>query len=64
MTNTHMNINVNVTCHALVVVVSCQVVSLMQLSTQSLLALFSHSRCGHEVMTKEMRLCTDGCMCY
>jgi hypothetical protein len=39
MTNTNMNINVNVMWHALVAVVSRRVVTLMRLSTRSLLGL-------------------------
>jgi hypothetical protein len=39
MTNTIMNINVNVMWHALVAVVSRRVVILMRLSTRSLLGL-------------------------
>jgi hypothetical protein len=40
MTNTNMNIDVNVMCHALVVVVRRRVVSLMRFSAQSLWSLF------------------------
>jgi hypothetical protein len=54
MTNTNMNIDVNVMCHALVVVVRCRVVSQMRLSVQSLWSLFSHSRWGRGGMTGEL----------
>jgi hypothetical protein len=47
----NMNINVNVMCHAFVVVVRRRVVSMMRLSTQSLLSLFRHSRWGRVGMT-------------
>jgi hypothetical protein len=40
MKSANMDINVNVMCHALVAVVSRQVVSLMQLSTRSMLGLY------------------------
>jgi hypothetical protein len=49
-----MNINVNVLCHALVVVVRHRVVILMRLSAQSFWSLFSHSRWGHGDMTREL----------
>jgi hypothetical protein len=49
-----MNINVNVMCHALVVVVRRQVISLMLFSTQSLWSLFSCSRWGRGGMTGEL----------
>jgi hypothetical protein len=42
-----MNIDVNVMCHALVVVVR-------RFSAQSLWSLFSHSRWGHGSMTGEL----------
>jgi hypothetical protein len=54
MTNTNMNIDVNVMCHALVVVVRRRVVSLMRFSAQSLWSLFSHSCWGHGGMTGEL----------
>jgi hypothetical protein len=60
MKNTNMNINVNFMCHALVVIVSHRVVSLMQLSTRSLLGLcLAMASCGCEGMTGESRLCTN-----
>jgi hypothetical protein len=49
-----MIINVNVMCHALVVVVRHRVVCLMRFSAQSLWSLFSHSRWGREGMTGEL----------
>jgi hypothetical protein len=49
-----MNINVNVMCHALAMVVRRQVVSLMRLSAQSLWSLFSHNRWGRGGMTGEL----------
>jgi hypothetical protein len=54
MTNTNMNIDVNVMCHALVVVIRHRIVSLMWFSTQSLWLLFSHSRWGRGGMTREL----------
>jgi hypothetical protein len=54
MTNTNMNIDVNVMCHSLVSVVRRRVVSLMWFSTQSLWSLFSHSRWGRGGMTGEL----------
>jgi hypothetical protein len=55
-----MNIIVNVLCHALVAVVSHQVVSLMRLSTQSLLgSCLATASYGHEGMTEDPKLCTD-----
>jgi hypothetical protein len=54
MTNTNMNIDVNVMHHSLVSVVRRRVVSLMWLSAQSLWSLFSHSRWGHGGMTGEL----------
>jgi hypothetical protein len=54
MTNTNMNIDVNVMCHTLVVVVRRRVVSLMRFSAQSLWSLFSHSRWGRGGMTREL----------
>jgi hypothetical protein len=54
MTNTNMNVDVNVMCHALVVVVRRRVVSLMRFSTQSLWSLFSHSHWGRGGMTGEL----------
>jgi hypothetical protein len=54
MTNTNMNIDVNVMCHALVSVVGCRVVSLMWFSAESLWSLFSHSRWGRGGMTEEL----------
>jgi hypothetical protein len=54
MTNTNMNIDVNVMCHALVSVVRRRVVSLMLLSAQSLLSLFSHSYWGRGGMIGEL----------
>jgi hypothetical protein len=57
MTNTNMNIDVNVTCHALVVVVRRRVVSLMRFSAQSLWSLFSHSRWGRGGMTESWFKC-------
>jgi hypothetical protein len=55
-----MNINVNVMCHALVVAVSCRVVSLMQLNTWSLLGPYlAIASYGREGMTGEPRLYTD-----
>jgi hypothetical protein len=54
MTNTNMNIDVNVMCHSLVLVVMRRVVSPMWFSTQSLWSLFSHSRWGHGGMTGEL----------
>jgi hypothetical protein len=64
MTNTNMNIDVNVMRHSLVSVVRRRVVSLILLSAQSLWSLFSHSRWGHGGMTGEPRLCTDEGVCY
>jgi hypothetical protein len=54
MTNTNMNIDVNVMRHSLISVVRRRVVSLMLLSAQSLWSLFSHSRCGRGGMTGEL----------
>jgi hypothetical protein len=54
MTNTNMNIDVNVMCHALVVVVRCGVVILMRFSAQSLWSLFSHNHWGRGGMTGEL----------
>jgi hypothetical protein len=65
MTNTNMNINVNVMCHALVVAVSCRVVSLMQLNTWSLLGPYlAIASYGREGMIGEPRLYTDWGMYY
>jgi hypothetical protein len=64
MTNTNMNIDVNVMCHALVVVVRRRVVSLMRFSAQSLWSLFSHSRWGRGGMRGELRFCADQGVCY
>jgi hypothetical protein len=54
MTNTNMNIDINVMRHSLVSVVRRRVVSLMWFSTQSLWLLFSHSRRGRGGMTGEL----------
>jgi hypothetical protein len=54
MTNTNMKIDVDVMCHALVVVVRRRVVSLMRFSARSLWSLFSHSRWGRGGMTGEL----------
>jgi hypothetical protein len=54
MTNTNMNKDVNVMCHAFVVVVMRRVVNLMRFSAQSLWSLFSHSRWGRGGMIGEL----------
>jgi hypothetical protein len=64
VTSTNMNVDVNVMCHALVVVVRRRVVSLMLFSAQSLWSLFSHSRWGRGGMTGEPRLFADQGVCY
>jgi hypothetical protein len=64
MTNTNMNIDVNVMCHALVSVVRRRVVSLMRFRAQSLWSLFSHSLWGCGGMTGEPRICADQGVCY
>jgi hypothetical protein len=54
MTNTNMNIDVNVMCHALVVAVRRRVVRLMRFSAQSLWSLFRHSHWERGGMTGEL----------